>query len=102
MAIDLWFPLAIYYEDLPDSASHNVVLRERIEELHRLSGEQTTSENSSWTGDVHDVDRLQDDPVFDWLIQQLGEHALNYLKALGHDIERTDVYVQRAWAIIAH
>jgi uncharacterized protein (TIGR02466 family) len=101
MALDAWFPLAIYYEDLADSAEHNLALAERIKDLCRASVEKRTSATSSWTGDVHNVDRLHLDPAFDWLTDQVGHHALQYLEALGHDLKKIDVYIQRSWPVVA-
>jgi len=100
MALDAWFPLAIYYEDL-DGAQHNPALAARIRELFGASGPRRTGAAASWTGDVHNVDRLHLDPAFDWLTDQVGRHALNYLGTLGHDLDKTDIYVQRAWPVVA-
>lgn len=102
MGLDIWFPLAIYYEDLADAEAHNPALLARIHALRAASGEPRTSANSSWTGDVHDVDRLHFDPAFAWLTDQVGAQALRYLKTLGHDLSRIDVYIQRSWPIIGH
>src|SRR5665213_3611 len=102
MALDAWFPLAIYYEDLADGAEHNPALAARIRDLYSASGEQRTAAAASWTGDVHNVDRLHLDPAFDWLTDQVGYHALQYLKTLGHDLNKTDIYIQRAWPVVAH
>jgi uncharacterized protein (TIGR02466 family) len=102
MALDVWFPLAIYYEDLAESAMHNPALIARIEELRNASGERRTAANASWTGDVHNVDRLHLDPAFDWLTDQVGYSAIQYLKALGHDLNKTDIYIQRSWPVVAY
>jgi uncharacterized protein (TIGR02466 family) len=72
-----------------------------IDALRRNSGAQRTSPTSSWTGDVHNVDRIHLDPAFDWLTRQVGAQALEYLGALGHNLSKTDVYIQRAWPIVA-
>ena len=101
MALDVWFPLAIYYEDLADSAQHNLAFADRIKDLSRASGERRNSATASWTGDVHNVDRLHLDPAFNWLTDQVGYHVLQYLKTLGHDLEKIDIYVQRAWPVVA-
>ncbi len=100
MAVESWFPLAIYYEDLPDSASHKDKLVKHIHALRASSGEQRTTESSSWTGDIHGVDRIHDDPVFDWLTEQVGAHVLRYLTILGHDLDKMDVHIQRSWPVI--
>jgi uncharacterized protein (TIGR02466 family) len=100
MGLDVWFPLAIYYEDLPDGAQHNSGFAKRIKDLY-AAAERRTNATSSWTGDVHDVDRLHLDPAFDWLTDRVGEHALKYLDALGHDLTKTDIYIQRSWPVVA-
>ncbi len=101
MPLDVWFPLAIHYADLADAADHNPLLRARIEQLHNAAGARRTLPTTSWTGDVHDVDRLHFDPAFDWLTDQVGLHALDYLKTIGHDLAKTDIYIQRSWPVIA-
>ena len=101
MGLDVWFPLAIYYEDAPDGAAHNPALLARIQELMNTAGAQRTSATTSWTGDVHNTDRLHLDPAFDWLTEQVGQYALRYLKTLGHDLVKTDVYIQRSWPVVA-
>jgi uncharacterized protein (TIGR02466 family) len=101
MSLDVWFALAIYYEDLAEAVQHNAALAGRIKELHGVSGEHRTSGTSSWTGDVHNVDRLHLDPAFDWLTDQVGRHAQQYLRTLGHDLKKTDFYIQRSWPVVA-
>jgi len=101
MALDIWFPLAIYYEDVTDSALHNPALLARIQQLMNTAGAPRTFPTASWTGDVHNVDRLHLDPSFDWLTEQIGLHALGYLRALGHNLAMTDVYIQRSWPVIS-
>lgn len=101
MGLDVWFPLAIYSEDLAESASHNPDLLAKIRARFAAVGTIRTSDTSSWTGDVHDVDRLHLDPDFDWLTGEVERHALIYLKLLGHDLAKMDVHIQRSWPVIA-
>jgi uncharacterized protein (TIGR02466 family) len=101
MGLDVWFPLAIYYEDLADSAEYNPALVARIQQRMRNAGTPRTGATASWTGDVHNVDRLHLDPAFDWLTEQVGQCALRYLKALGHDLAIMDVHIQRSWPVVA-
>ncbi|WJY16471.1 TIGR02466 family protein [Pectobacteriaceae bacterium CE90] len=102
MAIDAWFPLAIYYEDLPEHGQYKAVYIERIKQLRAGSGEKRTAETASWTGDVHKVDGIHNDPVFAWLTQQIERHVLLYLKTLGHDLDKIELYIQRSWPVIAN
>jgi uncharacterized protein (TIGR02466 family) len=101
MAIDVWFPLAIYYADLPEQAEYKSAHLERIYQLHESSGKHLTSKTASWTGDVHKVDQVHNDTAFAWLTNQVEHHALSYLKELGHDLNKIDLYIQRSWPIVA-
>jgi uncharacterized protein (TIGR02466 family) len=101
MAIDVWFPLAIYYYDLDDHHSYTEIYLNRIHSMREKSGKQRTKETASWTGDVHNVDQLHNDPVFSWLTEQIEYHALIYLRSLGHDLTKVDLYVQRSWPVVA-
>ncbi len=101
MAIDVWFPLAIYYTDLPEQEQYQACQLERIHQLHDNAGKKRTHDTASWTGDVHKVDAIHNDPVFAWLTAQVEHHALAYLKTLGHDLSKIDLYIQRSWPVIA-
>jgi uncharacterized protein (TIGR02466 family) len=100
MALDVWFPLTIYHADLEESAARNPDLLARIRQFRNEAQGMRHSSGFSWTGDVHDVDRLHLDPSFDWLTSQVEYHALEYLNALGHDLRKLDLYIQRAWPVI--
>lgn len=101
MSLDVWFPLAIYYVDLPEGEQRNPALIEQIAALQETAAKRRTLPTASWTGDVHNVDRLHLDPGFDWLTEQVGIHALEYLKTLGHDLSKIDLYIQRSWPVVA-
>ena len=102
MPTDAWFPLIVYYDDLEDSALHKASLLARITELHTQSGAQRTPENSAWTGDIHNVERVHCDPAFAWITQQVGRHAWEYLRTLGHDLDLIDLHIQRAWPVVSN
>jgi uncharacterized protein (TIGR02466 family) len=101
MPLDAWFPLLVYYNDLVDSAAHKPTLLARIAELRRQSGDQRNSENTAWTGDIHNVERLHCDPAFAWITEQVGIHAWEYLRALGHDLNIVYLHIQRAWPVLS-
>lgn len=100
MPLDKWFPLAIYYEDLQNSALNNPALVTRIAELRAASGEQRSSNTSSWTGDIHNVDRIHFDPTFDCITEQVESCCLEYLRMLGYNLDKLDLYIQRAWPVV--
>ena len=101
MPADLWFPLMIYYADLEDSALYKGALLRQILELHDHSVAKRTGEASAWTGDVHQIERIHNHPAFEWINAQVGLHVIEYLKALAIDLDKVDVYVQRAWPVVS-
>ncbi|MBO1350247.1 MAG: hypothetical protein EBE86_024020 [Hormoscilla sp. GUM202] len=101
MPIETWFPLAIYYTDLPDAAAHRDSLLGAVLALEEAAHERRITEETAWTGDVHGVERIHDDPNFAWIVEQLEIKTTIYLKALGVDLNKIDLYIQRSWPIIS-
>jgi uncharacterized protein (TIGR02466 family) len=101
MPIDQWFPLVVYYADLEDSTAHRQPMAERIDELYRGSGPRRAGDATAWTGDIHNVERIHADPAFAWITGQVGRHAHIYLRTLGVDMEKIDVFVQRSWPVLS-
>ena len=99
MALDIWFPLAIYHTDLDDCAAHNQTMKDAILTLEAGVGERRFN-NTAWTGDVHGVASIHDDPRFSWLREQVESHCLQYLNELGYDLSKIDLFIQRSWPVI--
>jgi 5-oxoprolinase (ATP-hydrolysing) subunit B len=101
MAIDIWFPLAIYYEDIKHAEDHKKTMLDKIYTFRDKTVTKRTNDTSSWTGDIHDIDQLHNDTAFSWLTTEVKKHTMEYLKTLGLDLSKIDVYAQRSWPIIA-
>lgn len=101
MMAETWFPLLIAYVDLADSIQPNLGMAKQIKNLYAESEPQRTSTNTAWTGDIHNVEKIHYDTAFAWLTEQVGQYAFEYLKFLGHDLTKIDLYIQRAWPIIS-
>lgn len=101
MPIDTWFPLAVYYEDLPDAASHNEALLATILQLEQNSGDRRHFPENAWTGDLHGVEQIHADTRFAWIVSQVETHTVRYLKQLGLDLSQVELYIQRAWPTIS-
>ena len=100
MPIDTWFPLGIYYTDLDESVLYKDIFVKRIKDLYQSSGQRRTEQDYSWTGDIHKVDMLHSDPIFEWLTRNIGLHAYEFLNELGHDLSKVDLYFQRSWPVV--
>ncbi len=99
MAVETWFPLAIYIEDLPDAAHHQPPLLDAV-----LTWEQASEKRSypgmAWTGDIHGITQIHQDPRFHWIVTQVEHHTLIYLQELGLQLDHIDLYIQRSWPIV--
>jgi uncharacterized protein (TIGR02466 family) len=101
MAIDAWFPLAVYSEDLADAAQHQQALLTTILELEATGYESRAYEGMAWTGDLHGVQQIHLDPRFSWIVAQVEFHVQEYLQALGIDLSNITLFIQRGWPIVA-
>lgn len=101
MPVEALFPLAIYYADLEGSDQYNLAMQETILQLEKTHPSEQDLGNSAWTGDVHGVGNIHDDPRFHWLTDQLEQHCIQYLEELGHDLSKIDLYIQRSWPVIS-
>jgi uncharacterized protein (TIGR02466 family) len=101
MPIEAWFPLAVYYEDLAEAAEHRQTLLETVLQLEQAGDERRAFPEMAWTGDLHGVQKIHQDPRFAWIVEQLREQAEVYLVNLGVDLSQIELYVQRGWPIVA-
>ncbi|MEM0978842.1 MAG: TIGR02466 family protein [Cyanobacteria bacterium P01_H01_bin.58] len=101
MPVDTWFPLAIYYEDLPDAQAHRASLLAAVLESEQAVTERRNFPEMAWTGDLHGVHQLHTDPRFAWIVAQVEVHTQTYLQALGLDLSQVDLHIQRAWPVVS-
>lgn len=101
MPIEPWFPLAIYYADVANSAAKKESLVSAILELEQKGHERRIDSEIAWTGDFHGVGRIHEDSRFAWIVDQIEAHTLKYLEELGIDLSKIDLYIQRAWPVVS-
>ena len=101
MALDTWFPLAIYYADIPDASEHKLTLLKAVLDLEEHGFEKRNYEARAWTGDIHGVERIHQDDRFAWIVAQVERHTRQYLTELGLDLNLLNLYIQRSWPVIS-
>jgi uncharacterized protein (TIGR02466 family) len=101
MPIETWFPLAIYYEDLADAPDHREALLATVLELEKTGEERRAYPEMAWTGDLHGVQQIHQDPRFAWIVSEVQMHTNIYLQELGIDRSQVDLYIQRGWPIVS-
>lgn len=101
MPIDTWFPLAVYYEDLPKAAHHRAALLAAVLELEQQGAERRAFPEMAWTGDLHGVEQIHTDSRFAWIVEQVETYTIAYLQELGLDLSQIELYIQRAWPVVS-
>jgi uncharacterized protein (TIGR02466 family) len=101
MPIETLFPLAIYYDDLPDAPKYQQTLVDAVLQLERDGAERRNYPEMAWTGDLHGVEQIHTNPDFGWIVAQVERHTAIYLLELGVDLSKVDLYIQRAWPIVS-
>jgi uncharacterized protein (TIGR02466 family) len=101
MPIDTWFPLAIYYDDLPEASDHKAALLAAVHQLQATGNTPRNCPEMAWTGDLHGVEQIHLDPRFAWIVGQVETRTRLYLQALGLDLSKLELYLQRAWPVVS-
>jgi uncharacterized protein (TIGR02466 family) len=101
MPIEAWFPLAIYYEDLYGAEDQQASLLATVLELEQQGADRRAHPDMAWTGDLHGVQQIHQDPRFAWIVDQLHLHTELYLSGIGVDISEIELYIQRGWPIVS-
>ena len=101
MPIDTWFPLAVYYEDLPGAVGQKKQLIDAALQLEQDGYERRAFPEMAWTGDLHGAEQIHRDPRFAWIVGQVEIHVKCYLTRLGLDFDHLELYIQRAWPVIS-
>jgi len=94
------FPVALGQVQLrPDPLD----LARQLQVLLELRGgaESNPDPGCAWTGDLNGVWQLQRHPLFAPLLAEIGSHAQDYLAALGFDLQRVALHIQRCWPVLS-
>tara|TARA_B100000287_G_scaffold248798_1_gene233913 strand:- start:137 stop:799 length:663 start_codon:yes stop_codon:yes gene_type:complete len=97
--IDLWFPTAIYHEDLDPSENIQKHMLEYFERIY-AKNLPVLQENYSYTGDAHGDYKLFNDSRFSWLNMQVAFHCEQYLSKFNVDVDKIKLYASKAWPVI--
>jgi len=100
MAVETWFPLAVYYEDLGPSAE---VKQEMLAYLNPLIEQyrKTESKGAAYTGDTRGAWQLHREKPFQWLRGRVEVHTIEFARKLGVNLGVIGFYFQRSWPVFS-
>jgi len=101
MPIETWFPLAVYFEDLPAAGKHQAEMEAAAMDWAGKKLREDVREAAAWTGDINGVERIHDDPRFAWITAEVARHCVHYLRHLGVDLSKIELHFQRSWPIVS-
>ncbi len=94
------FPLAIAQVQLRPDPIDSALMLQQVLAL-RGGHHSNPDPDCAWTGDLHGVWQVHQRPEFAWLLAQVSLEAQRYLLALGFDLERVRLHLQRCWPVVA-
>jgi len=99
MTIDLWFPTAIYHEDLNPSENTQQNMIEYFEGIYS-DNLPVIQENYIYSGDNYGNYSLFNDIRFSWLNMQVAFHCEQFLQKFAVDTDKIKLYASKAWPVI--
>ncbi|MHC4708230.1 MAG: putative 2OG-Fe(II) oxygenase [Planctomycetota bacterium] len=93
------FPLSIYQDRLEIDADYRSRLIDEIIEMGNHDANKKLG--FSWTGDVHAIDCIHREELFQKLFQGFSKTLLGYVENLGISPQKIDLYYTRSWATIS-
>ena len=93
------FPLSVYEDEVQIDDGYKGKLVEKILEMGRHDNRKNS--NIAWTGDVHALEFLHRDELFQRLFQCFSKPLLGYIEHLGVDPQKIYLYYTRSWATIS-
>tara|TARA_R100000458_G_C8219965_1_gene204651 strand:- start:170 stop:859 length:690 start_codon:yes stop_codon:yes gene_type:complete len=97
MALDMWFPTAVYTEDLSPTAATRYDMLNYVDYIA-----DKYSEEYSLTGDVLNDYQIAGRPEFSWLNKEVTKHCYEYLKQYGLDINKFNLFSSKSWPVVCN
>jgi len=96
------FPLTIYKSKIILTDSDKKDLENEIFDMEKKSQNLGYKvENKAWTGDTQGYENLHNNIKFKKLFGEIENHIKKYLELLNIDLEKIDIFFQRAWSTIS-
>ena len=82
------------------------IKKEMIEEIKNMllnsKNKEDKSEQDSWTGDTQGFEYIFKNEKFNILLQEIKKTIIKYIKHLGIDDNKIDIYMTRSWATVSN
>tara|TARA_B110000008_G_scaffold262579_1_gene285069 strand:+ start:129 stop:821 length:693 start_codon:yes stop_codon:yes gene_type:complete len=82
------------------------IKKEMIEEIKTMllnsKNKDDKGEQDSWTGDTQGFEYIFENEKFNILLQEIKKTIIKYIKHLGIDDDKIDIYMTRSWATVSN
>ena len=98
-----FFALTVYKSKINlDEKERNELINEIVNQKKKINDKSNKTERRAWTGDTQGYEYLYLNPKFKNLFNLIEQHVLNYIKKFEFDVDKINIYFQRAWATISN
>ena len=100
MAVVTAFPIPICIKDLEPEQDIAAGMEDYVQRFYKKNLGEYNDSSANLTGDVRDDYLVHLQPEFNWLNEQIGEAAEEYLYEMGVDLEKVNIYAQKSWPVV--
>ena len=96
------FPLSLFQEKIIiDQEKKKEMINEIQSNVLESQNKELKVAEDSWTGDTQGFEYLYKNKKFELLFLQIKKHLINYIKHLGVNEDKVDLYMTRSWATVS-
>ncbi len=96
------FPLSLFQEKIViDQEKKQEMINEIQSNVLESQNKELKVAEDSWTGDTQGFEYLYKNKKFELLFQQIKKNLINYIKHLGVNEDKVDLYMTRSWATVS-
>ena len=96
------FPLSLFQEKIIiDQEKKKEMINEIQSNVLESQNKELKVAEDSWTGDTQGFEYLYKNKKFEVLFLQIKKHLINYIKHLGVNEDKVDLYMTRSWATVS-
>ena len=96
------FPLSLFQEKIViDQEKKQEMINEIQSNVLESQNKELKVAEDSWTGDTQGFEYLYKNKKFELLFQQIKKNLIKYIKHLGVNEDKVDLYMTRSWATVS-
>ena len=100
MTVVTAFPVPLFIKDLEPEQDVTADMENYIQRFYKKTLGECNERPTTLLGDARDDYLVHLQPEFDWLNEQIGEAAKEYLYEMGVNLQKVNIYAQKSWPVV--